>query len=149
MSAKPAIATNAYRAQAAVSPTSASTEAWALIEAARRMSDASNKPEERDALVTAIRLNWRLWTILQVDLMSDENPMPEEIRVNLLNLSNFIDRHTVELLSDPDPAKVEVLISINRNIAAGLIEGANKAMPDVEIPLATDDRKVEPMKLNV
>ena len=49
------------------------TEAWALIEAARRMAVAieSNPGDDlksRNAIRETIRLNWRLWTIFQAEL---------------------------------------------------------------------------------
>ena len=49
-----------------------------------------------------------------------ENPIPAEIKRNLLSLSAFIDKRTFEAISYPDPAKLDILIAINRNIAAGL-----------------------------
>ncbi len=42
---------------------------------------------------------------------------------NLLGLANFIDRQTAELLAKPDPAKIDVLVSINRQISEGLLDG--------------------------
>ena len=48
--------------------------------------------------------------------------MPFEIRNNLLNLSRFIDKHTLQCLSDEDGLGLDILIDINRNIAAGLME---------------------------
>jgi len=96
------------------------TEAWALTEAARRMSLAQ-KPEvsEEDMLAT-LRLNWRLWTIFQAELASPECQLPLEMRQDMLSLCNFIDKRTVEIISDADRSKLDVLININRQIAAGL-----------------------------
>jgi len=96
------------------------TEAWALTEAARRMSLAQ-KPEVSDEdMLTAVRLNWRLWTIFQAELASPESVLPLEMRQDMLSLCNFIDKRTVEIISDGDRAKIDVLININRQIAAGL-----------------------------
>jgi flagellar biosynthesis activator protein FlaF len=78
-------------------------------------------------LLEALRRNWRLWTIFQVNLVDAQCPLPAPVRGNLIGLSNFIDRHTASLLANPDPAKVEVLVNINRQIAEGLLEGQRSA----------------------
>ena len=69
----------------------------------------------------ALRLNWRLWTIFQADVASDENPLPPGIKANILSLSVFIDKHTVGALTEPEERRLDVLININRNVAAGLL----------------------------
>ncbi|MEW5728676.1 MAG: flagellar biosynthesis regulator FlaF, partial [Pseudomonadota bacterium] len=98
------------------------TEAWALIEAARRMADSVDSPEPKRAMKEGIRLNWRLWTIFQADLSADES-IPAEIRSNLLSLCQFIDKYSVEALIEPEVKHIEALVNINRNIASGLLAG--------------------------
>jgi flagellar protein FlaF len=39
----------------------------------------------------------------------------------MLTLCNFVDKRTVEIIADPKPHLVDVLVSVNRNIAAGLL----------------------------
>lgn len=95
------------------------TEAWALTQAALRMKNAQESGNLED-MSTAIRLNWRLWTIFQADLLEPECPLPEEIRVNVLTLANFVDQHTVSFLGTPRPEMLASLININRQLAAGL-----------------------------
>ena len=97
------------------------TEGRALMEAARRLSVAKDNPDDRAALVDTVRLNWRLWTIFQSDLSEPDTGLPPELRNNMLTLCNFVDKHTVEILSNPTPQALEVLININRNIASGLL----------------------------
>jgi flagellar biosynthesis activator protein FlaF len=103
----------------------AKTEAWALLESARLMEGAKTKgPAE---LLDAIRRNWRLWTIFQASLVDAECTLPVEVRGNLLGLADFIDRHTAQLLAKPEPAQVDILININRQIGEGLLEGQRAA----------------------
>jgi flagellar protein FlaF len=61
-----------------------------------------------------------LWSIFQVELSKDDNPMPRQIRQDILSLSVFIDKRTLEVMAYPSPEKLSVIISINMNIAAGL-----------------------------
>ena len=112
----------------------ARSEAWALLEAARLMEGAKANPAE---LLQALRKNWRLWTIFQADLVSSACQLPKEVRSNLIALSNFIDRHTVKLLSDPNPAGIDVLVNINRRIGEGLLEGQRALAAKAAPPPAT------------
>ena len=113
------------------------TEAWALVEAARRMAlpleyadlnDEENKIRVRDSL----RLNWRLWTIFQTELSFEDGPVPTEIRESMLNLCNFVDKHTVDTINEPTPEKISTLIEINRNIANGLLTSLQNALDSAE-----------------
>lgn len=114
------------------------TEAWALVEAARRMAlpleyGDIEEGENRDKLRDALRLNWRLWTIFQTELsLEDEGPVPTDIRESMLSLCNFVDKHTVDTINEPTPEKVATLIEINRNIANGLLTSLHNALDTAE-----------------
>lgn len=112
----------------------ARTEAWALLEAARKLSQTKDGPIDQFRL--ALRLNWRLWTIFQSSLLEPDCALPNEVRGNLLGLANFIDRHTAQLLAKPDAAVTDALININIQIGEGLLTGARSAKRPVEVPTA-------------
>jgi flagellar protein FlaF len=112
----------------------ARTEAWALLESARLMEGAKTKDSAE--LLAAVRRNWRLWTLFQANLVDAECTVPLPVRGNLLGLANFIDRHTAQLLAKPDPAQVDVLVSINRQIGEGLLEGMRAAAAKPVAPSA-------------
>tara|TARA_B100000965_G_scaffold393914_1_gene405436 strand:+ start:707 stop:1207 length:501 start_codon:yes stop_codon:yes gene_type:complete len=121
----------------------AQTEAWALIEAAKRlamsiMDDIQDPQTAKDARKAALRLNWRLWTIFQAELTLEHSEVPEEIRINMLTLCKFVDKHTVGALVNPTPEAITVLIDINRNIAAGLAQIPETAdasdQPSAQLP---------------
>jgi len=118
------------------------TEGWALIQAARRMAtsilmEGSDK-DRKNAMLAAVRLNWRLWTIFQAELVGENSGVPLEIRQNMLTLCNFVDKHTINILAAPTPEKLTTLIEINRNIGAGLLGdgGAATEAPGAEGPQA-------------
>ncbi|HBM13195.1 MAG TPA: hypothetical protein DD390_10920, partial [Rhodospirillaceae bacterium] len=96
-------------------------EGYALVEIARRMDEAARNPDDGAAIRDVVRLNWRVWTIFQAELVDPECQTPREIRENLINLSNFIDKKSAELIGTPDASKLRVLININRQIGAGLL----------------------------
>ncbi|SCA57856.1 conserved hypothetical protein [Candidatus Terasakiella magnetica] len=107
------------------------SEAWALIAAARNLVESTQIEDEKErktAMQAALRKNWKLWTIFQAELaIAEETPVPEDVRINMLTLAKFVDNHTVQQLSDPQAERVMVLVDINRNIANGLLEGAQNA----------------------
>lgn len=108
------------------------TEAWALIEAARRMAVAieSGRVDDiahRNKVRESLRLNWRLWTIFQAELTVGESDVPDDIRQNMLSLCKFVDSHTIETMAKPTPEKIATLIDVNRNIASGLLASLENA----------------------
>lgn len=115
----------------------AQTEAWALIEAAKRMAasivdDNRDAKTIKDARKAALRLNWRLWTIFQSELTLEHSELPSDLRINMLTLCKFVDKHTVGALAKPTPEALAVLIDINRNIAAGLAQVPENAGKEAE-----------------
>ena len=75
------------------------TEAWALTEAARRLSLAQRDQVSDEDMLAAVRLNWRLWTVFQAELSTAECPLPLPLRQDMLSLCNFVDKRTVDILS--------------------------------------------------
>ncbi len=94
-------------------------EAWGLTQAALRLK-AAKESGETEVVLAAVRINWQLWTILQAELLSPECPLPDDIRNNGISLANFIDKYSMDLIANPDHKKLDVLININRELAAGL-----------------------------
>lgn len=98
-------------------------EASVLMRAALLLADVQSswgQPSHEERLDNALRHNQRIWTLFQAELMNPDHPLPAEIRQNLLSLSAFIDKRTFDVMAYPDPAKLDILISINKNVAAGL-----------------------------
>lgn len=91
------------------------------------MRDALNTGDIEE-IKSAVRLNWRLWTIFQADLLAPTCEVPLNIRQNILSLAKFIDQHSVEFFGAPHVDQVDVLININREIAGGLTDGAKHAV---------------------
>jgi len=98
-------------------------EAAVLSKAATRLRAAQDQWDsalESGLLEEVLRYNQRIWTVLQVELASEGNPLPKDLKQNLLSLSLLVDKRTFEVMSYPSADKLDVLISINNNIAAGL-----------------------------
>ena len=102
-------------------------EASVLNQAARKLKECQDNwdADDHDArLNAALEFNQQIWSILQGELVKPDNPLPKQIRKNLLTLSAFIDKRIFETMAFPSPEKLTIVININRNIAAGLLQSA-------------------------
>jgi len=115
---------HAAQAYARTSQTTASPreiEAQALLKAARLLQEVQSDWKGADRnLYKALLFNRRLWTIFMSAMEMGDNPNPIEIRQNIANIGVFVLKQTIEIQTNPDPAKLKSLIDINCHIAAGL-----------------------------
>ena len=98
-------------------------DAYALTQSALKIRDCQQNwdmPDRIDRLFEALRINSLLWSIFQAEISADRNPLPRQLREDLLTLSFFVDKRTREVMCFPEPDKLTTLININLNIAAGL-----------------------------
>ena len=98
-------------------------EAAVLTRAAlllRECQEKWNDPGRDDHLAEALRYNQVLWTFFQGELSKNDNPLPKKIREDILSLSLFIDKRIFDVMAYPAPEKLNVIININLNLAAGL-----------------------------
>lgn len=71
-------------------------------------------------LDAAMLFNRRLWTVFMTSVTREDSPLPDPIRENVANLGLFVMNRQLELLTNPEAHKLDVLININRELAAGL-----------------------------
>jgi flagellar protein FlaF len=81
---------------------------------------AARDLNDREEMLAAVRINWRLWTIIQAELLDPQCTVPMDIRTNVLSLAQFVDKHSVDVIGKPEDRQLDILISINREIAGGL-----------------------------
>jgi len=77
-------------------------------------------PQLESQLDEAIKFNQKVWSFFQSELTMPDNPLPQNIREDILNLSIFIDKRLFEILAYPESKKLDIVININLNLAAGL-----------------------------
>ena len=80
-------------------------------------------PQFAQALVD----NAKLWNIIFLDLTHADNKLPLSLKVSLIELSEFTQFHTQQVLRRQ--ANAEALIDVNKNIMAGLKESMRAKMP--------------------
>lgn len=77
---------------------------------------------EKDALDVALKYNRDIWMLFyDTALENKDGNRPNDLRSNIVNLANFIFKRELDVLSDPKPEKLQILININNEIAAGLM----------------------------
>jgi flagellar protein FlaF len=124
--------TRVYEEMRAESQSGRELEASLLQRAARKLGHCIPDWPERGRqdfeakLEEALLFNQKLWTLLQVELSSPENPLEPRVRRNLLQLSHYVDRKTLGLFSGGVLKDLQILIRINQEIAAGLMSDVSK-----------------------
>ncbi|HWK86638.1 MAG TPA: flagellar biosynthesis regulator FlaF [Xanthobacteraceae bacterium] len=98
-------------------------EAQLLMRAASRLQAVKDgEVTDNQNIISAVRYNRRLWLIFADGLNKAENPLPLEIKKNVSRLAMFVlnRSRTIETATEMNPERLNVLININREIAAGL-----------------------------
>jgi flagellar biosynthesis activator protein FlaF len=111
-------------------------EARVLTQAAFQLLHCQKNWNDRDRgerLDAALKYTQRVWSVFQVEMGKPDCALSSQIRTNILLLSRFIDRRIFETIAAPSPDKLEILIKINRNIAAGLLGSPSGTLEDLEI----------------
>ncbi len=104
-------------------------EAHVLLKSAKFMQDLQNDWDNvtSDILEDILRYNRQLWMMFYDTAMQNaEGDRPDALRQNILSLAQFVFKREIDILAKPEKQKLDILISVNRDIAAGLMEGAKK-----------------------
>ena len=86
----------------------------------KQVQDNWDAPDMQQKLTEAIKFNQKVWSFFQAELSDPENPLPKNIREDILNLSIFIDKRLFEVMAVPERDKLSIVVDINFNLAAGL-----------------------------
>jgi flagellar biosynthesis activator protein FlaF len=114
---------NAYKQTIKTTVSGRDLEASVLTKAAHLLKECVEKWNDEGhfrRLDEALLFNQRIWTIFQDELVKEDNPLPRNVRGDILNLSLFVDKRIVEIMGNPRPDKLDIIININLNLAAGL-----------------------------
>lgn len=83
-----------------------------------RLNKASQPDGSFNDLAQALSDNLELWRILALDVIDDENGLPDQLRAQLFYLFEFTNAHTSKVLRGE--ADATALIDINTSIMKGL-----------------------------
>ena len=99
-----------------------------LLKAAKMFKDLQDDcgNVNKEILESTLRYNRQVWMVFyDTALENPEQNRPNDLRSNIINLANFIFKREIDIMAAPDPKKLDVLININREIAAGLMAKQN------------------------
>ena len=71
-------------------------------------------------LSAALLFNRKLWNVFVTSVTGDQSQLPKALRENIANLGIFVMKQTLSAQQRPEAQKLDVLITINRELAAGL-----------------------------
>ncbi|WP_169567641.1 flagellar biosynthesis regulator FlaF [Sneathiella limimaris] len=100
--------------QSTESPKQTEYRAFAIFTRALEKAEA----EGPVAVVKAVADNRQLWLTLQVDLASEENKLPLELRAQLISLAIWVNKYSIPAMKGE--AELAPLISVNKQIMEGL-----------------------------
>ncbi len=126
-------ATNAYDSHAQAHTTSQrELEGRVLLKSNRNMQKLIDNWDNisKDMLEEALTYNRQIWLLFYDTAIENKGEgHTNELRSNIVNLANFIFKREIEIMTDPKKEKLDVLININREIAAGLMVNNEKNTP--------------------
>ena len=114
---------NSYKKVERMTGSTRLQEARVLTEAALRLEkclDDWGGDGHKDRLFDALRYNQKVWSVLQVALLAEDCPLPENMRVNLLRVSSFITKQIFRAMARPQLELLRPIIEINIGLAKGL-----------------------------
>lgn len=107
-------------------------EGRVLLKSARMIQDLQDNWEDVNAeiLESTLKYNRQIWMVFYDTAI--ENPdgnRPGDLRSNIINLANFIFKRELDIMAKPEKHKLDVLVNINREIAAGLMTKPSSSAP--------------------
>lgn len=112
-------------------------EAKALLKAARMIQELHDTWNDRDLnrIEKTVVYNRQIWSVFYESALQDaaieksvpahENSQAQQktkIRNNIVSLASFVFQRSLDIMAEPSREKLPVLITINREIAAGLMQ---------------------------
>jgi len=120
-------ASGSYGAQAKKHAGKRDVEAQVLLKAARKMQELQNGWDQKTpaSIEETIRFNRQIWVMFYDNAINSQTgqkpPEPQSLKANIVNLAGFVFKRSMDILADPEREKLNILININREVAAGLM----------------------------
>lgn len=106
--------------------TARDVEAKMLLRAARQIQDLHDTWDTQDTIRIEKTLSYNrdIWAVFYDTALKDNDNISTKraMNTNIVSLATFIFQRSLDIMTDPAREKLPVLITINREIAAGLME---------------------------
>jgi flagellar protein FlaF len=97
----------------------------------RQVLEAVGDADKNKLLDAAVRYNLRVWDVFQADWERPDCPLSPQLRSDLLRLSLYVHRNSLDVLAYASPDKIRTLININECLAEGLLTGSRTPIPSL------------------
>jgi flagellar protein FlaF len=94
------------------------TEYRLLVQVTAALLAALETPNDIRPRIEAAQWNRDVWAALRIDLMSEANGLPQDLKNALISLARWSEDESLRVISGK--GDIDSLIEINRNIMAGL-----------------------------
>jgi len=122
----------AYAKTQSLSLSQRELEARVLLKAASKLQALKeNWDPNVMAMDDALTHNRKVWTIFLAAALEEDCPLPADIRKNIISLGQFVINNCMKMLFEPNRSKLDLLIEINQNMAAGLRGNAQAELRQV------------------
>ncbi len=121
----------AYKSASTQTSDTRDVEYRLLAQVTGALIKAKEDPTDVKKRVQAVCWNRDVWSALRVDLSSEENLLPKELRASLISVSIWIEKETFAVMDNT--GDIDALIDVNRNIMLGLKPelSAEDAQPNI------------------
>jgi flagellar protein FlaF len=103
------------------------------------MEDA-DKEENAMERIRAVANNRRLWLTMQMDLLSEDNALPDDLKGRLLSIAFWVGRYSLQAMKGE--ASVAPLIAVNKQIMEGMRPKDPKKIEEATLPQAGLETKL-------
>lgn len=86
----------------------------------KRVLEIPNGPDRARAAEEAVRFNLRVWDVFHADWENPDCALAQNTRTDLLRLSIYVHKTSLEVLAYGAPEKINSLINIDDRLVAGL-----------------------------
>lgn len=95
----------------------------------RQVLAASDDAAKNKLLDAAVRYNLRVWDVFQADWERPDCALATTLRHDLLRLSIYVHKTSLEVLAYAGPEKIRTLVNIDECLAEGLVTGSRTPLP--------------------
>lgn len=95
----------------------------------RQVLAATDAATKNKLVDSAVRYNLRIWDVFQADWEHPVCALNAQLRNDLLRLSIYVHKTSIEVLAYGAPEKIRALINIDECLAEGLVTGSRAPVP--------------------
>lgn len=95
----------------------------------RQVLEATDEATRNKLLDGAVRYNLRVWDVFHADWERPDCALGSKLRNDLIRLSIYVHKTSIEVLAYGVPEKIRTLVNIDECLAEGLVTGSRAPLP--------------------